>query len=164
MKFNMSKNLFSAIMLTASIAVVMPSCKPKDADIQAKVAEAVKSTPGVTVTVEKGVATLTGEVDSEATKAAAETAAKGIKDVTSVVNNLTVTPPAPAPAPVVIAVDDALTTSVKSAIAAFPTVKADVKDGIITLTGDISKAVLPTLIKVMNALHPKKIENKLTIK
>jgi len=164
MKMTISKNFFSAIMLTATIAAVAPSCKPKDADIQTKVTEAIKSTPGVTVSVEKGVATLSGEVDSEATKASVETAAKGIKGVDSVVNNLTVKQAAPAPAPVVIAEDESLNSSVKAAIAAFSGVKADVKDGVVTLTGEIKKAELMTLMPAIQALKPKKVENKLTIK
>ncbi len=112
----MVKNLFSAIMLTAAIAMVAPSCKPKDADIQTKVAEAVKATAGVTVSVTDGVATLTGEVADEATKAAAETAAKAIKGVKSVVNNLTVTPPPPPPVSITTLLDEATQQKVKDGL------------------------------------------------
>ncbi|MEO7309638.1 MAG: BON domain-containing protein [Chitinophagaceae bacterium] len=113
----MVKNLFSAVMLTATIAMVAPSCKPKDADVQTKVAEALKSTPGVTVSVTDGVATLTGEVQDEATKAAAETAAKGIADVKSVVNNLTVAaPPPPPPASMTTLLDEATQQKVKDGL------------------------------------------------
>lgn len=113
----MVKNLFSAIMLTAAIAMVAPSCKPKDADIQTKVAEAVKATAGVTVSVTDGVATLTGEVADEAAKAAAETAAKAIKGVKSVVNNLTVTPPPPPPpASITTLLDEATQQKVKDGL------------------------------------------------
>jgi len=149
-------------MLTATIAVVAPSCKPKDADVQVKVAEAVKATPGVTVGVDKGVATLTGEVKTDADKAAAEAAAKGIKGVESVVNNLTVAPPPPPP--VVISTDDVLTTAVNAAVTAFPTVKASIVDGVVSLTGEIKRTELPTLLAAINTLKPKKVENKLTIK
>lgn len=116
MKMKMVKNLFSAILLTGSMALIATSCKPKDADIQVKVAEAVKSMAGVTVAVEKGVATLTGEVATEADKAAAETAAKGIKGVETVINNLTVTPPPPPPASVTTTLDEATQQRVKDGL------------------------------------------------
>ena len=138
-------------------------CKPKDADIQKNVATAIGAYPGVQVTVTDGVATLSGEVADEATRAAAEAAAKGVKGVKSVNSNLTVTPP---PAPVVINPDTTLQETANSAISALslPKVQAAVQDGVITLTGEIKKSELQGLMMKLNELKPKKIENKLTIK
>jgi osmotically-inducible protein OsmY len=138
-------------------------CKPKDADIQKNVATAIGAYPGVQVTVTDGVATLSGEVADEATRAAAEAAAKGVKGVKSVTSNLTVTPP---PAPVVINPDTTLQETANSAISALslPKVQAAVQDGVITLTGEIKKSELQGLMMKLNELKPKKIENKLTIK
>ena len=138
-------------------------CKPKDADIQKNVATALGAYPGVQVTVTDGVATLSGEVADEATRAAAEAAAKGVKGVKSVTSNLTVTPP---PAPVVINPDTTLQETANSAISALslPKVQAAVQDGVITLTGEIKKSELQGLMMKLNELKPKKIENKLTIK
>ena len=42
--------------------------------------------------------------------------------------------------------------------------KADVKDGVVTLTGEIKKASLPKLMQSLMALKPKKVDNKLTVK
>lgn len=138
-------------------------CKPKDADIQKNVATAIGAYPGVQVTVTDGVASLSGEVADEATRAAAEAAAKGVKGVKSVTSNLTVTPP---PAPVVINPDTTLQETANSAISALslPKVQAAVQDGVITLTGEIKKSELQGLMMKINELKPKKIENKLTIK
>lgn len=138
-------------------------CKPKDADIQKNVATAIGAYPGVQVTVTDGVATLSGEVADEATRAAAEAAAKGVKGVKSVTSNLTVTPP---PAPVVINPDTTLQETANSAISALslPKVQAAVQDGVITLTGEIKKSELQGLMMKLNELKPKNIENKLTIK
>ena len=108
-----------------------------------------------------GVVTLTGEVKDDASKASAETVAKGVKGVKSVVNNLTV---APAPAPVVITADDPLKTSVDATLKDFAGVSASVQDGVVTLTGEIKRADLQKLMMALNTLKPKKIENKLTIK
>ena len=77
-------------------------------------------------------------------------------------NNISV---APAPqAPVEVTADDPLRTSVNDAIKDHPGVTASINDGVITLTGEIKKADLPTLMQKLNALKPKKIENQLTIK
>lgn len=69
-----------------------------------------------------------------------------------------------AAAPVTIAADDDLTKGVKDATKDFPGVTAEVKDGEINLTGDITRDKLPTLMQSLSTLHPKKINNSLTIK
>lgn len=71
---------------------------------------------------------------------------------------------APAPAPVEISADDALQTGVKDATKDFPGVNATVNNGEITLTGDIERSKLPTLMQSLNSLRPKKINNQLNIK
>jgi hypothetical protein len=86
-----------------------------------------------------------------------------MKGVKSVVNNTTVAPP-PAPAPVTIAADDALVKGVADATKDFKDVKATVNDGVITLTGEIKRSDLKTLMQSLNTLKPKKIDNKLVIK
>ena len=151
------------VVLTMVSSVTFIACKPKDADIQKSVATAVAAYPGVSVTVADGVATITGEVADEATKAAIETAAKAVKGVKSVSNSLTIPPPPP---PVVINPDETLQQTVGAAITALnlPRVTAAVKDGVVTLTGEIKKADLPTLMQKLNEMKPKSIENKLTIK
>ena len=154
--------MLTALALIATVSFV--SCKPKDADVQKNVQ--AKEAAGIAVEVKDGVATLTGVVTDEAAKAKAEEVAKGEKGVSSVVNNITVAEPvvvAPVTAPV-IAVDDVLTKAVADATKDFSTVKAEVKDGIVWLNGEIKKADLPKLMMVLNSLKPKKIENKLTIK
>jgi hyperosmotically inducible periplasmic protein len=158
---------FACIVL---LSVSLSSCGVKDSTIQEKIAEAAKTTPeltGVSATVKDGAVTLMGEVKDDATKMAAETAIKAIKGVKSVADNLTITPP-PAPvvtvAPVEIAVDDALTKGVTDATKDFPTVKAAVKDGVVTLTGDLKRSSLPKLLQSLSSLKPKKIDNQLTLK
>jgi hypothetical protein len=46
----------------------------------------------------------------------------------------------------------------------YPGVSATIQDGVVTLTGEIKRADLQKLMKSLNTLKPKKIENKLTIK
>ncbi len=165
-------NILKAPALMAAVVTVgMVSCKPNDAKIKTEIETKLKTEQGlsaVTVDVQKAAVTLAGTTDSDAAKATAETDAKGVKGVESVANNITVNAPAPTPtittnAPT-INPDDALTTAVKDATKDFAGVKADVKDGIVTLTGDIKRADLPKLLQGIAASKPKKVENKLTIK
>lgn len=157
-----SKILF-AVFLSSS--VLFFSCKPKDSDVQAKVTEKFAASPdlmGASVTVADGVATLTGEVKDDEARTEAETSAKDIKGVKSVVNNLTVTPPPPPPP--TVNPDSALIQGVTDATKDFPTVQAVVNDGEITLTGSIKRADLTKLMQTLNTLKPSKINNQLTIK
>ena len=66
-------------------------------------------------------------------------------------------------APVVIASDDELTRGVNDATKDFPGVTAAVNNGEVTLTGTIKRDRLPTLMQSINSLHPKKVNNNLTI-
>ncbi len=156
--------LTKVLMAVAVIATTLfVSCSPKDADIKATIEEKIKTTPtmtGATVEVKDGIATISGEVKDPDCKAMCEKEIIGIKGVKSVVNNCTVPPP---PAPIVIAADDPLSKAVTDAIKDYPGVKAAVKDGVITLTGDIKKDALKKLMPVLQALKPKKVDNKLTV-
>lgn len=151
------------LALTLLIAVGVTSCKPKDADIQKAVQTAIAANPdaaGVTATVEKGVVTLAGDVKDEATSVTLNALAAGVKDVKSVVNNLKVVPPVP----VISATDQVLIDGLVAALKDNPTVTTAVKDGIVTLTGEVKKADLPKILQKVSALKPVKIDNQLTVK
>jgi hypothetical protein len=64
---------------------------------------------------------------------------------------------------VVISADDSLKRMLPDATKDFPGVTASVDQGVITLTGNINRDRLPKLMMALNALHPKKINNNLTI-
>lgn len=64
---------------------------------------------------------------------------------------------------IVISADDSLKRMLPDATKDFPGVTASVDQGVITLTGTISRDRLPKLMMAINALHPKKINNNLTI-
>jgi osmotically-inducible protein OsmY len=139
----------------------------KDSKIQSSVDAALRQNndmAGVSASVNNGVVTLTGECKDEASRSSIESTVAKIKGVKQVVNNVSVAAPTAAPAPVVIAEDDALTKGVTDATKDFPSVKATVKDGVITLTGSIKRADLQKLMMSLNQLKPKKIDNKLTVK
>ena len=162
----MNKKIMQMLALPTFILFVsLMACnsKPKDADVKAAVDKSIAAIPylsGINTDVKDGVVTLSGQVTGDAEKSGAEAAVKGVNGVKSVVNNLTVAPP---PAPVEITADDPLKASVDNTIKAYPGVTATVKDGVITLTGQIKRADLQKLMMALNTLKPKKIENQLTI-
>jgi len=156
-------------LFVLAISLNFIGCKPKDSDIKAAVEQTfsgISNVTGPAVEVKDGVATLTGECKTDSAKASFEKAVAAVKGVKSVVNNCTVTPPpAPvAPKPIVSAADSVLTKGVMDATKDFPTVKGEVAEGVITLTGSIKKSSLPKLMMTLNSLKPKKVENKLEVK
>ena len=153
-----------AVVISATLGFI--SCKPKDADIKAEIDKSIQSNPdmsGLSADVKDGVVTLTGTCKDNECKAKCATAVQGMKGVKSVVDNITIPAPPPPPAPVVIAADDPLAKAVADAVKDHPTVKAEVKDGVITLTGDIKKDELKKLMPLLQSLKPKKVDNKLTV-
>ncbi|MDP4265683.1 MAG: BON domain-containing protein [Bacteroidota bacterium] len=168
MKITIVRLIVLMLFTTVSVSTIS-SCKskPKDTDIQTAITgkfSAVSELSAVTATVSDGVVTLSGECKDEASKANAENLAKETEGVKSVINNCTVAAPPPAPAPVVISADDQLIKGVADATKDFPGVKTSVKDGVVTLTGEIKKADLKKLMQSLHSLKPKKIENHLTVK
>lgn len=144
--------------VTLSLAFALTACGPKDADIKVAADAAVAGTPGISVMVTKGVATVSGEFANEAARTSTIASVAAVKGVKSVADSSTIMPP------VVISPDDALRTSVTAALAAFPTLTATIADGVVTLNGEIKKADLPKAMQALSALNPKKIDNKATVK
>lgn len=155
------KILKSLAFIALIVTIGITGCKPKDADIKTAVEKSIASLPelaGTTVDVKEGVVTLGGELKDEAAKTLAETTAKVVKGVKSVSNSITIE------APVIIVVDEVLIKNVADAVKDYPTVVAQVNDGVVSLTGEIKKDALPKLMMALSALKPKQIANKLTVK
>jgi hyperosmotically inducible periplasmic protein len=157
----------SSLALFALIAIVLFACGPKDE----KIAELAKASisalaPNVGVAVKDGKLSLTGEVESDEIKAKIEEAAKAIKGVKGLTNDLTVKPKGPTPQELAAMADSALGTSISTALTALniPGLAASVKDSVITLTGTVKRAQLMSVMKAANDLGPKKVENQLTVK
>lgn len=83
---------------------------------------------------------------------------------TTIAPEATDTAVAPPPAPVEVSADDSLNIQATDAIKDYPGVTASVSNGEVTLTGEITKAKLPKLLQAVNAIHPKKVNNQLTVK
>lgn len=154
------KRVFPMLMLAGTLVVAMPSCKSKisDADLKAKVETVISGHQGITTSVKDAVVTLEGFASSESEKSQIETDVKTAdKSIKSVVNNIIVQVTAPAEISV-NTVDESLAKGIVDATKDFPTVKATVKDGVISVTGTIEKAKLVTLKQALDNLHPKRVD------
>src|SRR5688572_1105522 len=67
-------------------------------------------------------------------------------------------------APVEVSSDATLRVSVDNVIKEYEGVQADIKDGVVTLRGNIKQSDLQNLIMKIQELKPKKVENQLVIK
>lgn len=162
----MKKALFrlSAVLLM-SAGLTFTACKggPKDSDIQESFNAKMTENPQlrtVTATVKDGIITLTGPCPDEACRTSAEQAAREIKGVKNVVNNISVSQAAP----VVIADDATLKNAVDEIIDDYDNVEADVQNGEVTLRGSIERDKLQKLMMDLNSANAKKINNQLTVK
>lgn len=150
------------LSLTMLLAISFTACKskPKDADIKAAIETALKADPmaagtGTTVSVEKGIATISGECKDEMCKASCEKIVAAVKDVKSVVNNCTVAA-APIAPPIATAADtDIITKGLADALKDHPTVQSSVVDGKIVLTGEIAKAKWAMVKQLLDKLRAK---------
>jgi len=154
--------LLACLMFTG---ICLFACKPNDSKLQQAVNEKLTTTPGVSATVQDGVVTLSGEVTDETAKQTAEDAAKNVKGVKSVVNNINVKVPPPPPPPVAINPDDILKKTLDSAFAAagYTGVTVTVANGEVTLDGTARKADLRKIMQVAQETKPKKVKNNLKL-
>src|SRR5687767_882153 len=156
-KFSRLLLLFATVALISSTS---PGCKSKvkDADVKTAVEAALRANPetaGLMVDVKDGVATVSGEAKDEAAKAKATELATAVKGVKSVENNVSVALPPP---PVEITADDPLTSAVKDATKDYPTVTATVKDGVISVSGELKSDSWKKLKMTLDGLKPKKVD------
>jgi len=163
----MKQNKFSLFLLglLCAIGMAFSSCKGKTSDADLQTAFATKASAdarltGISATANNGVVTLTGQCPDESCRSYAEQTAKEIKGVKSVVNNITVAPPA---APVEVSTDTALQAGVRDATKDYPGVTATVNNGEVTLTGTIQRDRLTGLMQSINGLNPRKVNNNLTV-
>ncbi len=151
------------------VAAVFSSCKSdrSDTEIQADVSNKLAGSDdgrGIIASVSNGVVTLTGECkDDECRKDCAEEV-REVKGVKEVVNNIQIASVAAPAEPVQIDADNTITSSVNDVVKKYNKVQAEVKDGVVTLRGEITRSQLPELLQEINALKVKRIDNQLVIK
>lgn len=153
----------AALALMVSVAAV--SCKKKvsDADLTTKATTVLAAYPGTSVEVKEGTAHLSGTFADDASKQAAIDALKKVEGVKDVMDMASVTPPAPA-VETVSAVAPEVVQKVTDALKDFPGVKAEVVNGVLTLTGNASPEQARKIKMSIDALKIGKYDNKLMVK
>lgn len=164
MKIMKLSNSLSMVTLIFLLGILTISCNNvSDADIQSDAQEVIATNPeltGVQVSVQNRVATLTGVVQDDAIKTYAENQVAEVNNVTTVINQLQVVPPAPD----YTALDNSLNSGIQDALKDHSTVTATVQNGVVTLEGEINERDLPTLMEKINALQAEEVVNNITVK
>ncbi len=155
------------LLMAVAVAVIFAvSCGGRsDAELKSAAESALKGDPAmenVTVEVTDAVATLSGEVADDAARANASELAR-VEGMKSVLNNITV---AAAPPPIESADDDVLKRKVEEALKArnCDDVSVAVSEGVVTLSGNVTREQFAVCIMSAQETKPKRVENKLDIK
>jgi hyperosmotically inducible periplasmic protein len=157
------KKLTTSILLIGvfALSIGISSCKKKmkDADIKAAIETALKADPmsaTTMVSVDKGVATITGECKDTACRSHCEEIVKAIKGVKSVVNSCTVAPPPPPPASLTTVLDAATQQKVKDGLKDIQGVTVEFSGDKAVLSGEVTKA---NRMKIMQMLASAKVKS-----
>jgi hyperosmotically inducible protein len=143
------------------------SCKKKisDADLQTQATTVVTSNPNASVEVKEGVAHLSGTFEDQQSKDAMIAKLKAINGVKEVMDMSTVAAPVTAaPVETASAVDPAVQKKVQDAVKDFPSVKVEVVNGQLTLTGNVSGPQARKIKESVDALKIGKYNNNLVVK
>lgn len=162
------KKTIAMAALAVAVSFGAISCKKKvsDTDLQTQATTVVTSNPNASVEVKDGVAHLSGTFESQEAKDAMIKQLKAIHGVKDVMDMSTVAPAAPAAAPVETqsAVDPAVQQKVQDAVKDFPSVKVEVVNGELTLTGNVSAADARKIKESVDALKVGKVNYNYTVK
>lgn len=157
----MKKNLSMAILaLAVSIGTV--SCKKKvsDADLSTQATKVISTNSSATVEVKDGVARLNGTYASVEERDAAIIALRGVAGIKDVQDNTTIEDP------VVITstVTPEVQQKVKDALKDYPTVKVEVINNELTLTGNVTPAQARKIKESVDALKVGKVNYNYIVK
>ncbi len=139
--------MIAALAMVVSFGSI--SCKKKvtDADLQTQATTVVTSNPNASVEVKDGVAHLSGTFEDQASKDAMIASLKAIPGIKEVMDMSTVA------APVEInSVDTVALQKVQDAVKDFPSVKAEVINGEVVLTGSVSSLQARKIKESVDAL------------
>lgn len=149
-------------VLAIAAMMFLAACGKSDADLQKAVQDKLTAdgVSGVTVAVNGGVATLTGEVADITVKNKAQASAGAVEGIKSVTNNLT-TKPLPVATPA--APDPALTGKITENLkkAGCTGASVSVVNGKVTVTGEVPNAKYAECVQVIMQSGITGIDNQL---
>lgn len=160
------KKTIAMAALAVAVSFGAVSCKKKvsDADLQTQATTVVTSNPNASVEVKEGVAHLSGTFADQQSKDAMIAKLKAINGVKDVMDMSTVAPPPPPAVETTSAVDPAVQKKVQDAVKDFPSVKVEVVNGQLTLTGNVSSQQARKIKESVDALKIGKYNNNLIVK
>ena len=153
----------TALALLFSVAAF--SCKKNvsDAELTTQSTTVVAAYPGTSVEVKEGVAHLSGTFASQEEKDAAIAALKNVKGVKDVMDMASVEAADPV-METITAIDQETQQKVADAIKDFPSVKMDVVNGELTLTGEVTAEQARKIKMSVDALKVGKVNYNYNVK
>ena len=150
-------------VVTLALALFLSGCGKSDADLQKAAADklAADNISGVTVAVNDGVASLSGQVADITVKNRAEASVKSVEGITSVNSTGVTLKPLPTPPPV--SSDKMLEGTINESLKqkGITGVTVSVTNGEVTLSGNVDKAKVPEVMMAANEAKPAKVINNL---
>lgn len=163
-KSTMKKTIaMGALALAVSFGSVACKKKVSDADLQTQATTKIATAPTATVEVKEGVAHLGGTFATQAEKDATIASLKAIPGIKDVMDMATVAPVV-APVETASAVDPAVQQKVADAVKDFPSVKVEVVNGELTLSGNVSPVQARKIKESVDALKVGKVNYNYTVK
>jgi hyperosmotically inducible protein len=138
----------AALALAVSFGSIACKKKVSDAELQTQATTVVTSNPNASVEVKDGTAHLSGTFDDQASK--------DVMDMSTIA--------APVVVETVSAVDPAVQQKVTDAVKDFPSVKVEVVNGELTLTGNVSPEQARKIKMSVDALKAGKVNYNYTVK
>lgn len=152
----------AALALAVSFGSI--SCKKKvtDAELQTQATTVVTSNPGASVEVKEGIAHLSGTFTDAVSRDAMIADLKKIEGIKDVMDMTVIAEPAPVET--LSAVDPVVQQKVADAVKDFPSVKVEVINGELTLTGNVSQVQARKIKESVDALQVGKVNYNYTVK
>lgn len=151
----------AALALTVSFGSISCEKKVTDAELQTQATTVVTSNPNASVEVKDGTAHLSGTFEDQASKDNMIASLKAIPGVKDVMDMSTV---APVVVETVDAVDPKVKQKVDDALKDFPSVKAEVVNGELTLTGNVSPVQARKIKESVDGMKVGKVNYNYTVK
>ena len=152
----------AALALMVSTVAISCKKKPNDTELATQATEIVKANPTASVEVKEGVAHLSGTFATQAEKDAMIASLKAIPGVKDVMDMSSVVPAAAVETASVV--DPAVQQKLADAVKDFKTVKVEVVNGELTLTGDVTAEQARKIKMSVDALKLGKVNFKYNVK